>query len=148
MNRKTIFIGSILLLAVPHPALAAGHDGMMMQEGEKQEMGSKPGAFLEQKDIDGYMVSFHVMTAKPGKEMGGTHDFMVKVEQDGKSVDVLAANSKVKYPDGKEESKMMMKMGDWYMAGYDLGHEGDNQLMVLFKTADGKKHFGGVHYPR
>ena len=41
---------------------------------------------------------------------------------------------------------MMMKMGDWYMAGYNLGHAGNHQVMVLFKTSDGKKHFGGVLY--
>jgi len=52
----------------------------------------------------------------------------------------------VVHPNGKAESKMMMKMGDWYMAGYDLGHAGRHQVMVLFKTADGKKHFGGTFY--
>lgn len=41
---------------------------------------------------------------------------------------------------------MLMKMGDWHMAGYDLNAPGKYQLMVLFKTSDGQKHFGGVHY--
>jgi hypothetical protein len=40
-----------------------------------------------------------------------------------------------------------MEIGDWLIAGYDLGHEGKHQLMILFKTADGKKHKGGVYYP-
>ena len=47
----------------------------------------------------------------------------------------------------EKPNQMMMKMGDWYMAGYDLGHNGQHQLMALFKTADGVKHFGGVYYP-
>jgi len=38
-------------------------------------------------------------------------------------------------------------MGDWYMAGYDLGHAGAHKVMVLFKTEDGQKHFGGITYP-
>ncbi|MCW8887085.1 MAG: hypothetical protein OQK12_17805, partial [Motiliproteus sp.] len=70
----------------------------------------------------------------------------IKVEQNNTVVSELTANSKVVYPDGKDESKALMKMGDWYMVGYDLKDHGKHQLMVLFKTADGKKHFGGVHY--
>ena len=106
-----------------------------------------PDMLLVKKKIDGYAVSFHAMKAKPGKEMGGSHDFMIKVEKNGAIVTDLTANSKVVHPNGKAESKMMMKMGDWYMAGYDLGHKGQHQLMALFKTADGVKHFGGVYYP-
>jgi len=39
-----------------------------------------------------------------------------------------------------------MKMGDWYMNGYDLQKNGKHQMMILFKTPDGKKHQGGVFY--
>ncbi|NOY71474.1 MAG: hypothetical protein GXP14_03725 [Gammaproteobacteria bacterium] len=106
--------------------------------------------FLKKKEIDGYQVSFHVMKAKPGKEMGGTHDFMIKVEKNGKVLTNLVMNTKVKHPNGSSETKktmqMGMQMGDWLMAGYDLGHKGKHQLMVLFKTTDGKKHKGGVYY--
>ncbi len=78
---------------------------------------------------------------------GGTHNLMVKVERDGKVLTDIAVKSKVKHPNGQTESKMMMKMGDGYMAAYDLGHKGLHELMVLFKTADGAKHFIGVSYP-
>lgn len=104
-------------------------------------------AMLEEKQtIDGYTVTFHVMPAQPGKEMGGSHDFMIKIEKAGKVVRDVVANSKVIHPNNQPESKMMMAMGDWLMAGYDLGHDGRHQLMVLFKTADGAKHQGGVFY--
>ncbi len=102
--------------------------------------------FLAKQDIDGYLVSFHVMKAKPGKEMGGSHDFMIKVEKSGKAVENIVMNTKVVHPNGKEETKKAMKMGDWQMAGYDLGHAGKHQMMILFKTSDGKKHKGGVYY--
>jgi hypothetical protein len=105
------------------------------------------GMFLIKKEIDGFTVSFHVMGARKAIKHGGTHNFMVKVEKDGKTLTDLTTNSKVTHPNGKSESKMLKKMGDWYMAGYDLGHEGQHQLMVLFKTADGTKHFGGIYYP-
>lgn len=102
--------------------------------------------FLEKRDIDGYTVSFHVMEANEGMQHGGSHNLMVKVEQGANVIGDLKANSKVIYPDGADESKPLMKMGDWFMAGYDLKPGGKHQLMVLFMTPDGKKHFGGVYY--
>ncbi|KAF0191473.1 MAG: hypothetical protein FD165_1807 [Gammaproteobacteria bacterium] len=105
-------------------------------------------AMLEQQqNIDGYLVTFHVMPAEPGKAMGGSHDVMIKVEQDGNVVGNVQINSKVVHPDDSSETKMMMNMGDWHMAGYDLGHAGQHQVMILFKTADGGRHKGGVLYP-
>jgi len=151
------------------PALASGdHGGMDMQQGKmngavNHEMGkghmhgkmmgkmkhAMNGMFLVRKDIDGYQVSFHIMKAPEGMQThGGEYHFMFKAEKDGKALTDLMVNSKITHPDGKEESKMMMKMGDWYMAGYNLSHQGQHQLMVLFKTADGKKHFGGIFYPQ
>jgi len=105
------------------------------------------GMFLKKKTIDGYTVSFHVMQAKKGMEHGGSHNFMIKVEENGNALSNVKINSKVIRPNGEAESKMLMKMGDWYMNGYDLEHKSKHQLMILFKTADGKKHKGGVYYP-
>ena len=124
-----------------------GMGGMQHMKGMNPcSMHDMKGMFLKKKVIDGYEVSFHIMKAPEGMAHGGTHHLMVKVEHDGAIVGLQAVNSKIVHPNGKSESKMMMKMGDWYMAGYDLGHEGAHQVMVLFKTKDGKKHFGGVKY--
>jgi len=109
--------------------------------------GVKKETFLKKINIDGFDVSFHIMKAPEGMAKGGTHHLMVKVEQNGKLSSLQAVNSKVTHPNKKSESKMMMKMGDSYMASYDLGHAGAHQIMVLFKTADGRKHFGGIKYP-
>jgi len=117
--------------------------GGMHMNGSMENM---KGGFQAEKDIDGYNVSFHIMKASADKSQGGSHHVMVKIEQDGKMVAGLMANSKVVHPNGKSESKMLMKMGDSYMAAYDLGHAGKHQVMVLFKTDDGVKHFGGIEY--
>ncbi|HGX93907.1 MAG TPA: hypothetical protein ENK35_11395 [Candidatus Tenderia sp.] len=130
-----------------HESHGDGHDHHGSEAGHADHDGGMGKMFLKKKVIDGYDVTFHVMKAKPGKAMGGSHDFMIKVEKDGKTVKNIAMNTKVKHPNGKAESKKTMKMGDWLMAGYDLGHPGKHQLMILFKTADGKKHKGGVYYP-
>ncbi len=131
-----------------------GHGAEMKQNdhshgenmGDDHHDSSMGKMFLKEKKIDGYNVSFHIMKAKPGKEMGGSHNFMIKVEKDGKALTNLVMNTKVKHPNGSSETKKAMVMGDWLMAGYDLGHEGKHQMMILFKTADGKKHKGGVYY--
>ncbi|MEH6472774.1 MAG: hypothetical protein V7752_16140 [Halopseudomonas sp.] len=136
---------SAIALVTPLQA-SEGHAGESHSTMAQNPGGSK--MFLEKRDIDGYTVSFHVMEAAEGMRHGGSHNLMVKVEKGANAISEIQANSKVVYPDGKEESKPLMKMGDWYMAGYDLQDGGKNQVMVLFKTPDGKKHFGGVHYTK
>ncbi|MDQ6956554.1 MAG: hypothetical protein Q9M21_05085 [Mariprofundaceae bacterium] len=134
----------------------AGGDHQHMH-GDMKNMGHNPcdvkkmtsvnkSSFLEKQVIDGYDVSFHIMKAPEGMEYGGTHHVMMKVEKNNETIVLKAANSKITHPNGNSESKMMMKMGDWYMAGYNLDHEGEHKIMVLFKTEDGLKHFGGIVY--
>lgn len=117
----------------------SGHDEIGMSH-------NKSAMFLEKRAVDGYQVSFHVMQAKPGMEHGGSHNLMIKIEQGDVVIDDVLINSKVIYPDGGSDTKPLMKMGDWYMNGYDLGNRGRHQLMILFKTADGAKHQSGVYY--
>jgi len=122
------------------------HDGKMnMDMSNHGDMG-KQKMFLEKKNIDGYEVSFHVMPAKEGMKHGGSHNVMIKVEKDGVALKDVVINSKVFLPNKTSDSKMMMQMGDWYMAGYDLDASGKNGIMILFKTSDGKKHKGSVYY--
>ncbi len=125
--------------------MAHHHDGMQQEHSKKASMS---GMFLHKKEVDGYTVSFHVMQAPDGMQHGGSHHFMIKVEKDQNMVSLKAVNSKVVFPDQHAASKMMMKMGDWYMAGYDLPKTGNYSLMILFKTEDGKKHKIGIRYPK
>jgi len=106
-----------------------------------------PGMLEKQQMIGGYSVTFQITAAEKGQEMGGSHNVMINVQNDGKPLADIAANSKVIYPSGKAETKMMMNMSDWYMAGYDLGQAGKHQIMILFKTTDGARHKGGIYYP-
>ncbi len=152
MKTMRIF-GLATLLGVAAPVMAGeghGHDGHDMKGHDKGDHGAMAMSgemFLKKKNVDGYQVSFHVMEAQKGMEHGGSHNFMVKIEHDGHVVTDAKVNSKVIHPNDSSQSNMMMRMGDWYMAGYDLGHAGKHQLLILFKTADGKKHRAGVYYP-
>lgn len=159
--KKSIFVITTILAFMGTQVAVADDDTRRMHgkhmhgplHGDKHEampndMGHMKGAFMEEKEIDGYTVSFHVMKGTDHMEHGGSHNLMIKIEQEGKALTGLAVNSKVTHPDGNSETKMLNKMGDWYMAGYDLEHDGQHELMVLFKTRDGKKHFGGIYYPK
>ncbi len=166
MIKKTIMNLIVAGIVGISPAFASGnHEGMdahhgTMNGGMDHEMGKghmhgkitgqmkdhMNDMFLVKKEIDGYQISFHIMKAPDGMQHGGSHHFMFKAERDGKVLTDLRVNSKVSHPNGTSESKMMMRMGDWYMAAYNLGHPGKHQVMVLFKTSDGKKHFDGIDY--
>ncbi len=130
-----------------HGGMKHDDHGDMKHEEHAKDGHKMDGMFLKKKQIDGYTVSFHVMKPADGPSMGGSHHFMVKVERDGKPIEGIVMNTKVVYPDGKDESKKTMKMGDWHMAGYNMQDGKKHQLMILFKTADGEKHKGGVYYP-
>jgi len=144
----------IMLLGGAQLALAHGDEHQHMNGdmhnpcsmGMSRAVGNMKGSFLTTKEIDGYSVSFHIMKAAKGTDHGGGYRVMIKVEKDGKALTDLVANSKVVHPNGISESKMLMRMGNWYMASYSLEHAGTHQIMVLFKTEDGAKHFGGVDY--
>jgi len=145
---KFLTMAGILAVGLTQPVMMHAHgDELHQSTSVEHHIAPTPGMFLVKKEIDGYTVSFHVMKAKEGMQRGGTHNLMVKVEKEDKALTNILVNSKVSHPNKESESKMLMKMGDWYMAGYDLGHPGPHQIMVLFKTTDGKKHFGGIDYP-
>ncbi len=145
MSKSFLAMAGILAIGLTQPVLAqANGDENQQSVGMEHPM---PGTFLVKKEIDGYQVSFHVMKPREDAQHGGPHSFMIRIEKNGRAITDAIVNSRSVHPVGASESKMMMKMGDWYMAGYDLGHKGQHHLMVLFKTADGKKHSGGVYYP-
>jgi hypothetical protein len=158
MQKSTLVVAIMMLMAVSQPALAHDHGDMdgnmhnpcatgMDTQHQQQDMGQMHGSFLTSKEIDGYIVNFRIMKAPVGMDQGGNYHVMVKFEKDGRVLTDLVANSKAVHPNGESESKMLMKMGDWYMAAYDLDHKGQHHILVLFKTADGTKHFGGIYFP-
>ena len=104
--------------------------------------------FLEKRVIDGYDVQFHIMKVSPDLKLEGSHNFLIKIENKGEILGDVTINSKIIYPSDKSESKFLTKMGDWYMKDFNLDEEGKYQLIILFKTVDGKKHKGGVYYER
>ena len=110
-----------------------------------EQEASRP-SFMDKIYIDGYEVTFHVMKTAGEMQHGGAQNLMIMVQKNKRAQTNLVVNSKIVDPAGREISKPMMLMGQWYMAGYDMNSRGSYQLMILFKDEDGQKHFGGVRY--
>jgi len=113
-------------------------------------MEHKKDFFVAHKGISGgYEMIFHVMPAPEGLGYSRVnYHLMVSVQKEGKPITNLTLNSTVKHPDDSVEPKApMMRMGDWYMALYNLSHEkGQHWLAVSFEQA-GKTYSSGVYYP-
>ncbi len=106
--------------------------------------------FIARKGIEGnYTVTFHVMRAPKGMRHSRDHyHLMVGIDRNGTALTDIDVLSKVRHPDGSVESKAMIRMGDWFLARYNLDHEqGRHWIAVTFTTADGKRHSSGIYYP-
>lgn len=140
-----IFALSIAAILMGQPAALAEHvtdhhHGQVMQQHEE--------GFIAKKGIqDDYTVIFHIMRAPKGMRYSKDHyHLMVVVEKNHKPLTNLQMTSKVLHPDGTSEQKTMMHMGEWYMAMYNLSHEGRHWITVQFKIS-GKKYSTGIYYP-
>ncbi len=147
MKRNEVLFVLVAAVVLASPVCLAGERESRETPDHEQMMVDQRGDMLLKKDvIDGYAVTFHVMRSTPSMQHGGSHNFMVKIEQGDKVLRDVPINSKVIRPDGASETRRLIPMGDWSMNGYDLGGGKRYELLILFMTPDGKKHRGGVVY--
>jgi len=106
--------------------------------------------FVAHKGIeDDYEIIFHVMPAPEGEGFSRTnYHLMVSVLQAGKPVTDLTLYAMAKHPDGAVDKKAkMMRMGQWYMALYNLSHEKGQYWLTVSFEHHGKIYSSGVYYP-
>jgi len=148
--KQYIALISVVILISACGALTGGKKTTAQQLNTTQAMDHKSTFFVASKGVDdGYVFIFHIMPAPEGKGYSRIHyHLMVSIEKDGKPVTDLQLYSAAKHPDGSVQKKApMMRMGDWYMALYNLSHEkGQHWLTVSFER-DGKTYASGVYYP-
>lgn len=148
--KKYIALISVVILISACGALTGGKTTTAQQPNTTQVMDHKSTFFVASKGVDdGYVFIFHIMPAPEGEGYSRIHyHLMVSIEKDGKPVTDLRLYSAAKHPDGSVQEKApMMRMGDWYMALYNLSHEmGQHWLTVSFERA-GKTYSSGVYYP-
>ena len=141
-----IFIAASTLIAGCSIHSTSPHLESKQQTG----MDHKKHFFVAHKGIeDDYEIIFHVMPAPEGNGFSRVqYHLMVSVQKDGSPVTGLILKSSVKHPDGSvEPAAPMMRMGNWYMALYNLSHEkGQHWLTVSFEKS-GKTYSSGVYYP-
>jgi len=132
--------------------------GCVTQKEERAPSVSKSNTVMDHQDDfyvahkgleDGYELIFHIMPAPEGT--GYSHRFyhlMVSVIKDGKTLRNITLYSAVKHPDGHiVKQTAMMRMGDWYMARYDLSHEQGRHWLTVSFVVGGKHYESGVYYP-
>jgi hypothetical protein len=129
-----------------HAAHSEHNEKHATENSDEQDQASEH-MFWKQQMVHGYQVTFHVMSADPEIDYGGTHYVMVKIDKDEQPQAGLEIQSQVTFPDGKKENKILKTRGDWYINGYDLGNEGTHQLHVSFTNPDGKPSQAEITYP-
>ncbi|MDQ6964761.1 MAG: hypothetical protein Q9M13_07575 [Mariprofundales bacterium] len=97
----------------------------------------------------GYELIFHIMPAPEGEGYSRSYyHLMVNIRRDGRVVNGVDLYSEVRHPDGSTTPRAaMMKMGDWYMARYNLSHEQGRHWLLVSFTHRGKKYEEGIYYP-
>jgi len=130
--------------------------GKMEHMEHKDEIKMPEGMSMKAMNIDGYKVSFHVMTmpayhtymenmGHKGQMMGkgATHHIMMDITgQNGKKVESAVVKVKVIDPKKRSQYQALMSMMGNYGANFNMPAKGKYQIMTLFKI-DGRKHKGG-----
>jgi len=147
--KKYLLVMVILSFATACSSLSADHE-RAEQINTKQSMDHENDFFVARKGLsDGYEFIFHVMPSPEGEGFSRTnYHLMVSIEKNGKPVDDLKVYSDVKHPDGSyQEKSLMMRMGHWYMAAYNLSHEQGQHWMTVSFEISGRTYSSGVYYP-
>lgn len=105
------------------------------------------GSLVAVKIVDGFEISMKVADVKDSISDGGSHNILIKIKRDDKIQRGVVVNANVLFPDKSQKSKSFMELGDWYLAGYDLGSNAKHEIMLTFKSTDGDKHNVQFVYP-
>jgi len=114
---------------------------------EKENVNSIKGKLLNTLYIDDYEVSVKVVDVKESVPDGGSHNILVNIIRDDRIQRSAVVIVDILFPDNTRKSKELMNLGDWYLAGYDLGQTGKHQLKISFKNKNGSGHSADLVYP-
>ncbi len=150
MRKYIVWLGVLFMLG----ACATLPEGQKSERqhgaGDIQGMDHKSSFFVARKGVaDGYVFIFHVMPSPEGESYSRTfYHLMVSVEKNGQPMVHLKLYSAVEHPDGSMEKKaLMMQMGNWYMARYNLSHEQGRHWITVSFDLDGNHYPSGIYYP-
>lgn len=105
------------------------------------------GKLVHEKKLDDFNLRFKVVDVAESVPDGGSHNLLLNIKRDGRTLHHLSVNSVVEKNRGERKSKSMMKLGDWYLAGYDFMPSDEYTITVSFKSPDGRHHSSTINYP-
>jgi len=105
------------------------------------------GKLVQKKIIDGFEFKLKVVDARESVPDGGSHNLLVNIKHNSSVQYGLPVTAKVDQPKKLTKSKSMMELGDWYLAGFDLGDENEYHITISFESADGVNHSSSINYP-
>jgi len=105
------------------------------------------GELIQKIFIDGFELKLKIVDVEDSVPDGGSHNLLVSIKHNDSVQHDLSVTSNVVYPSGVEKSKSMMELGDWYLAGFDLGDENEYRITISFESIDGVNHSSEINYP-
>jgi len=105
------------------------------------------GELVQKEIINGFELSVKIADLEDSIPDGGSHNLLVNIKRDGSAHRNLSVTANVVQPSGVEKSKTMMELGDWYLAGFDLGDENKYRITISFESVDGVNHSSEINFP-
>ena len=105
------------------------------------------GDLLNTLFVDGYEVIVKVADVEDSVPDGGSHNILVKIKLGNKIQRNTTVKANVVFPDNTSKVKSFLALGDWYLAGYNLGQKGKHQISISFEDRNSEKKSGNISYP-
>lgn len=116
--------------------------------GLAQITGHEKGVMVREGIKGGFEVIFNVMRVP--EDMARDKDdyhLMVSIQKDGKVLHPLHVHSRVRHPNGTVDQADMTRVGNWYMARYNLSHEQGRHWITVQFDVSGTKYSTGIYFP-
>lgn len=104
------------------------------------------GKLIDTQYIDGFEVSAKIADVKDSVPDGGTHNILIKVKRGNKVQQNVEVVVDVLFPDNTRKSKTTLGIGDWSLAGFNLGQKGTHTILISFNNKNRLKHSAQMTY--
>jgi len=129
------------------PPIVANESEQQIENTKEEDQKELDGKLIQKKIINDFEFRLKIVDVEDSIPDGGSHNLLVNIKRDGSAHRNLSVTANVVHPSGVEKSKTMMELGDWYLAGFDLGDENKYRITILFESVDGVNYSSEINYP-